>query len=282
MIAGAGMSDKAFKRAVIVSAVAHSLVLILIIINPSLPKPSPKGVIHYLSMNSFGGGGGGGGDGRPAGGGPAGGASLKTEPGKPEIKRETLRDLTIPRKLQPKVESKLRYPTDDPKTKTKPVPGKKASITKPEPGVKTTDKGITGGAVDGKSGGGGSSLKIGPGGTGTGEGLNAGLGEGFGGGGGLADFPYAFYLQIIQDKITINWFPGSIDPGPDTVLQTVVYFRIYRDGSISKVEVKISSGLPNFDLMAQRAVTDAGPFPPLPPDYEPEYLGIRLLFEHAR
>jgi len=284
MIAGARMSDKSFKMAMIVSAVAHTLVLLLIIINPSFTKSSPKGVIHYLSMNSFGGGGGGGGDGRPAGGGPAGGASLKTESGKPEIKRETLRDLTIPQKLQPKVESKLRYPTDDPKAKRKPVPDKKATIMKPEPGAKTTDRGISGGGVDGKAGGGGSGLRIGPGGSGTGEGagIGDGFGDGFGDGEGLSNLPYAYYFEIIRDKITVNWFPGSIDPGPDTILQTAVYFRIFRDGSISKVEVKQSSGLPNFDLLAQRAVTNAGPFPPLPSDYEGEYLGIRLYFDHAR
>jgi TonB family protein len=119
-------------------------------------------------------------------------------------------------------------------------------------------------------------LTIGLGGDGTGTGLGEGFGEG------LADFPYAYYIQRVQDKIKANWYPKSIDPGPDAILQTVIYFRIARNGEIAKIEVKQSSGLQAFDLLAQRAVTNAGPFPPLPGDYDGEYFGILLTFEHAR
>lgn len=35
-------------------------------------------------------------------------------------------------------------------------------------------------------------------------------------------------------------------------------------------------------MSAQRAVTDASPFPPLPDDYDEEYLGIILIFEHVK
>jgi len=267
------MSDQAFKRAMIVSSAAHAFILVLIVLNPSFPKPTPKGVIHYLPMSAIGGG-----DGRPAG----GGAGTKTELATtPVTKKETLRDLTVPAKVKPKVESKLRYPVDDPKTKRKLVPEKKASIAKAEPAVKTAEEGTTAGAAgagdpEAKTGGGGSGLTIGVGGDGTGTGLGDGSGEG------LADFPYAYYVTRIRDKITVNWFPKSIDPGPDTVLQTIIYFRIARNGEISKIEVKQSSGLQAFDLLAQRAVTNAGPFPPLPGDYDGEYFGIFLIFEHTR
>jgi protein TonB len=266
------MSDKAFKKAMIVSSAVHAFILVLIVLNPSFPKPTPKGVIHYLPMSAIGG------DGRPAG----GGAGVKAEPAKtPAAKKETLRDLTVPAKVKPKVESKLRYPTDDPKTKRKPVPEKKASIAKAEPAAKTaedvTAAGTAGaGDPEAKAGGGGSGLTIGVGGDGTGTGLGDGSGEG------LADFPYAYYITRVRDKITVNWFPKSVDPGPDTVLQTVIYFRIARNGEISKIDVKQSSGMTAFDLLAQRAVTNAGPFPPLPGDYDGEYFGIYLTFEHAR
>jgi TonB family protein len=266
------MSDKAFKRALIVSAAAHTLVLILIVLNPSFPKAAPKGVIHYLPMSAIGG------DGRPAG----GGTGVKAAPAKaPAAKKETLRDLTVPAKVKPKVESKLRYPTDDPKTKRNPVPEKKASIETAPPETKTADDKTAADAAgagdpEAATGGGGSGLTIGVGGDGTGTGLGDGTGEG------LADFPYAYYITRVRDKITVNWFPKAIDPGPDTVLQTVIYFRIARSGEISKIEIKQSSGMTAFDLLAQRAVTNAGPFPPLPGDYDGEYFGIYLTFEHAR
>ena len=112
-------SDRAFKRALIISAAGHVILFSFIILNPSLPKkPSPKGVIHYISMGMVGGGGGGrggGGDGRlPGGGNKAAGGTTAVSQSKPE----SLRDLTVPEKVVPKTESRLRYPVDD-KTKRK-------------------------------------------------------------------------------------------------------------------------------------------------------------------
>lgn len=276
MIAGYRMSDKAFKRALTVSAAAHLALFVVILVNPSLPKkPSTKGVIHYFPTGSIGGGGGG--NGRPAGGQAAAAVKTETPKAEPE-KQDMLRDLAVPDKVKPKVESKLRHPVDA-KTKRKQPPEKKATISKPEPAAKTKA-----GAEAEKPGptgltGEGSGMLIAPGGTGEGT----GTGEGFGGfGDGLADFAYPYYLNRIQDEIRVNWFPSRIDPGPGVILQTVVYFRIYRNGSIATVEIKQASGLPNFDLIAQRAVTNAAPFPPLPAEYDGEYLGINLLFEHKR
>ena len=135
MIAGARLSDKAFKRALTVSAAAHVLLFAFILINPALPKKAtPKGIIHYLGMGGIGGGG----NGRPAGGqGGKAAAAVKTEIPAPAAKKETLRDLTTPDKVKPKVESKLRYPVDDAKTKRKQVPEKKASVSNAEPEAKT-------------------------------------------------------------------------------------------------------------------------------------------------
>ncbi len=116
-------------------------------------------------------------------------------------------------------------------------------------------------------------------GTGTGEG-GGGIGDGFGDG--LANFPYAYYINRVRDGIQVNWFPSRIDPGPDVILQTMIYFRIYRNGTISKIDIKQTSGVLAFDLIAQRAVANAVPFPPLPGEYDGEYLGINLLFEHKR
>ena len=60
MTASSGRSDGAFQRALKISAAAHALLLLAIIINPSLPKSRKTGQNHYINLGSWGGGGGGG------------------------------------------------------------------------------------------------------------------------------------------------------------------------------------------------------------------------------
>jgi periplasmic protein TonB len=274
------MSNRAFKRALYWSAGAHLALLLLFIVNPSLPKSGPKGQIHYIQMGSLGGGGGNGGSG---GGmrGPAGGGATETVT---ETPLPQLRNLTTPRKVQADEGAELRYPTSKTKpARKKPVPEKKsASINRPDPNAKTgktpADKtsGTTGAA---SGGGGGSGLTIGGGAPGFGEG--SGLG-GYGDMIGESNFPYQYYLTTIRDRISGRWFTSMVDPGVTGIFRVTVYFRISRNGTISRVEVKESSGLRALDLSAQRAVTDASPFPPLPDDYDEEYLGIILIFEHSK
>jgi len=263
---------QAFKRAVIISACFHVGLLILIAVSPSFSRTRPKGLVQYV--NFMGGGGG-------TGGGPAGGGSVvaKTEP-LPPAKKPALRDLTVPSKLKAEPKSALTHPVDKPKTDKK-APEKQAAISKPEPAPATT---ATDAAAAGATSGSGYGLRFGTGaggggGTGgTGGRTGAGAGDPFG----VAGFPFQFYLQMISDKITANWFQSLVDPGVAGLLQTQVYFRIYRNGSISDVKIDISSGVESFDLSARRAIQAAAPFATLPNEYDGQYLGITLIFEHAK
>lgn len=266
----------AFKRALTVSGVLHAALLGVIIVNPSLPKSSPKGVIHYINL----GGGGGGGDSLRAGG--SGGAPPQV--GTTPLKKETLRDLTTVQKLEArrKAESEFRYPVEKPKKTPKKGPDKKAVVGKPDPNAKTgaagaPAKSVVAGTAAGTGG-------TGEGGSGLSFGAPGAGGEGFGPGGdsGLSNFPFTWYLIEMRNKIQMNWFPSVVEIGAGASLMTWVYFRIFRDGSISAVEVKESSGVHAFDNNAIRAIADARPFPPLPREYDGEYLGINLRFEHAR
>ncbi len=99
---------------------------------------------------------------------------------------------------------------------------------------------------------------------------------------GLSNFPYQYYLLIIRDRISSNWFTALIDPGVEGTLQTAVYFRIFRNGTISNIEVRESSNIRAFDSSAVRAIMNSAPFPPLPADYDEQYLGIILIFEHSK
>lgn len=264
---------KAFKRALFISAFLHVGLIIVIAASPSFSRTPPKGLVQYV--NFMGGGGSGGG---PGGG--QGGPTAKTEP-LPPPKKQTLRDLTVPAKITPEATSAVRHPVDKPKTAKK-TAEKKAAISKPTPTTSTAAGTKNAGPASGAQGGSGSGfgLRIGTGGggSGTGSGSGSGTGDPFG----VGNFPFQFYLQMISDKITANWFQSLVDPGVGGLLQTQVYFRIYKNGQISDVRIDVSSGVESFDLSARRAIQSSAPFAALPNEYDGQYLGITLVFEHAK
>jgi len=268
---------QAFKRALVVSGVLHVGLIILVVASPSFSKPPRKGFVQYV--NFMGGGGSGGGP----GGGPGGATvTAKTEP-LPAPKKPALRDLTVPAKAEPKAESALRHPADKPKTGKK-ATEKTTAITKSEPAAPAPAPDAAAGVQGGS--GSGFGLRFG---TGGGGGTGGGTGGGVGGGGsgtgdpfGVGNFPFQFYLQMISDKITANWFQSLVDPGVGGLLQTQVYFRIYKNGTISDVRIDVSSGVETFDLSARRAIQTSAPFATLPNEYDGQYLGITLVFEHAK
>ncbi|MBN2409542.1 MAG: TonB family protein [Candidatus Aminicenantes bacterium] len=259
-----------FKRAVYISLGAHLAFLLLIVVSPHLPRPSRKGLIHYIPLDMVVGGGGGGRGG--GGGGPAAKGQV------PPAKKETLRDLTTPQKAQMVEKPTMRHPVEKPKREPQAKIEKKAAITKPEPS--TPDMAAREGTPEGVEGGSGlgTGLRIG---GGPGGGFGPG-GAGFGPGGGLANFPYAYYLNIITDRVSSNWFSSLVDPGVSGSFQTIVYFRIEKSGQITDVKIEQSSGVTPLDLSAVRAVRASAPFPPLPREYGETYLGIHLIFEHTK
>jgi TonB family protein len=274
MTARQAINPKTFQRAMIFSVMAHVVLFAIIIASPHLPKPSSKGVIHYIPLNFVG---------SPGGGGGGGGAKTapKASLAATEIKKQTLRDLTTAQKLQETPKSSLRYPVDKPKKEPKKKSDKQAVISKPDAKAKTalskeTESDAAAGAKPGT--GQGSGLTIGAGGPGFGEGTGSGLAGQIG----LSNFPYQYYLQIIRDRISSNWFTALVDPGVEGTLQTAVYFRIFRNGTISNVEVRESSSVRAFDSSAVRAIMNSAPFPPLPADYDEQFLGIILIFEHSK
>ena len=252
-----------FKRAVILSVVVHLMLFLLIILSPYFPKSSRQGMIHYVNVVSLPGGGG--------GGSPGGGEKI-AETAIPE--RETLRDLTTPQKLEEAPSTSMRHPVEKPEKEPEPKTEKKAVIQKPE---KTSAS--TGLKEEVKGSGAGSGVRFG---FGSGSGPGAGFQSPYSSQIGLSTFPYTYYLQIIIDRVSGNWFTSLVDPGTKGNFQTTVYFRILRDGRISSLKIEESSGLRSLDLSALRAAQSSSPFPPLPKEYEEEYLGIHLIFEHSK
>lgn len=259
---GLARVDSRFQRAIVASLVLHGALFALIITSPKLPGQARRGPVRYVNLALGGPGGGGGGGGR-----------LGTTPVPP--KRESLRDLTTPQKAAAaSPASDLRYPVPDPKKEKTPPKDKKAAISQAAP---APDAGASAenGAV------GGSGLRIG--GIGEGEGGGGGIfGSEYGDQIGLSTFPYTYYLQILTDKISAAWFTSLVDPGVRGTYTVTVFFRIQRDGRVSDLKVEEASEIRSLDLSALRAITTAAPFPPLPEEYDQDFLGIHLIFEHSK
>jgi len=89
-------------------------------------------------------------------------------------------------------------------------------------------------------------------------------------------FPFSYYLEAIERKVSQNWFAGT-SGGPEG-LSCVVYFRLDRDGQVRDARIERGSGSSYFDRSALRAVRSSAPFPPLPKAFGDSYLGIHFTF----
>ena len=91
-----------------------------------------------------------------------------------------------------------------------------------------------------------------------------------------SDFQFAWYIRTVHAKITDKW-AGRALPGQ----QPVAVFDINRDGRISGLAIKKSSGNSYYDQAALRAITEAAPFPPLPPEFSGPVLRVHLGFNFS-
>ena len=86
-------------------------------------------------------------------------------------------------------------------------------------------------------------------------------------------FPFDWYLEQLVRKVRSRWRPTT------STLTTTIHFRIVRSGVIQDVEVERSSGNFLFDQAAMRAIQAANPMPPLPGEYDGDWLGVYLEFD---
>jgi len=90
------------------------------------------------------------------------------------------------------------------------------------------------------------------------------------------------YSGRIQQLVTQKWRTGDVDPSIRTAPQVIVSFDIHRDGSISTPRIVQRSGITTLDFSAQRAILDAGPFPPLPQAFDRSSATFEIVFELKR
>ena len=107
---------------------------------------------------------------------------------------------------------------------------------------------------------------------------------GFGVTGGGGDFgtKYAWYVQIIQRKISENWLKYEVDPRVTGGQRVYITFDVARDGHPYNVQVEQSSGVPSLDVSATRALQRIDTFGPLPPDYNGSKISVEYWFDYSR
>ncbi len=109
--------------------------------------------------------------------------------------------------------------------------------------------------------------------------LAVGTGSGQGGSSFGKEFPFAWYLDLVQNKITMNWKEPAKPLIKEGSLSAIVSFVIRKDGSVSKVTLVERS---TFDVLNQSvmdAVQASIPLPPLPQNFQDDELTIKIKFE---
>ena len=91
---------------------------------------------------------------------------------------------------------------------------------------------------------------------------------------------FGAYASLVVQRVTDKWQTNGL-AGMNLPL-VVVTFEIQRNGTIQDPRVAQRSGNSTLDFSALRAVTDAAPFPPLPPNYNGSSTHVELQFQLQR
>jgi protein TonB len=111
---------------------------------------------------------------------------------------------------------------------------------------------------------------------------NAKGGFGFTGGGGDFGSRYAYYVRIVQQKVSENWLKYEVDPNIAGAQRVYITFDIDRSGRPSNVQLEQSSGVPSLDISAVRALQRIDTFGPLPGDYNGSRVSVEFWFDYRR
>jgi protein TonB len=93
---------------------------------------------------------------------------------------------------------------------------------------------------------------------------------------------YGWYVQAVRNRISNNWLLSTISPSLLSAPRVYVEFDINRDGSISNPRITQSSGIPEVDRSAMRAVLASSPLAPLPAGYSGSKVSVEFYFDLKR
>ncbi len=98
---------------------------------------------------------------------------------------------------------------------------------------------------------------------------------------GTENFPFSYYLGLIRFRVEENWFPPYQQLEQGEKMNAIVAFRIMRNGQVDSILLERSSDRFLFDQAAQRAIISIGQLPPLPEEFQGDYVTIHIEFEAA-
>lgn len=98
---------------------------------------------------------------------------------------------------------------------------------------------------------------------------------------GGVEFPYMWYLKIIERKVNENWITHGLDVS-GMRRDPTVSFMIERNGEVSSLVLEKSSGSAALDRSALDAVSGSAPFPPLPSEYKNALLPVFFSFSYQQ
>lgn len=217
---------------------------------------------------------------------------IKPEKPKPQLSEDTIRELQdklkapTPKKPTPQkpVNTRTPQPTKNPTVKSTPTraptptrtPAPKINNMVPLENITTNPAAnaasITKSASDfGKAVGpsvGGTSAGY-PGLSGKGGGLYI---EGQGG------YDFTGYGSLINLFLARNWRPPSVRPPENRDYAAVVGFTVFKEGTISNINIIESSGWVVMDQTVKEAVERSSPMEPLPMSYTADNIQVRVQF----
>jgi periplasmic protein TonB len=174
--------------------------------------------------------------------------------------------------IRPEVKAPDAIPIPEKESKKKPKPQTTATRQKPVPEPVEEASNVVpfgqGGPVSG------------PYGTFSAGGAKGGFG--FTGGGGDFGTRYAWYVRVVQQKVSENWLKYEIDPRVGDARRVYLMFDITRSGQPTHVQIEQSSGVPSLDQSAMRAIQRIDTFGPLPSDYPGSQVSVEFWFDYKR
>ena len=262
------------QRYVVQSSFIHAAVIAVVFLVPwsRFWRSGPPIVFNEFSLVDGTGGGGKGGEGKAGGG-------LKQEV-RGQVVPQPLTHVVVPQKAAPERQATKGEETWKVNQVKKPVEVKKET---PAPdnavhGEKTqtqqtnvirlgTSANARAGAENFQFGDGEGGGKGGGQGNGIGIGIGDGSGPGFGG--------FSSYLRLMRQRLWDEWNQSAVYGSNQ---DCVVGLTVSRDGSISDIKLEKSSGTPEYDQLALRAVRNANPLPPLPTEFPRGEQRFRIKF----
>ncbi len=93
---------------------------------------------------------------------------------------------------------------------------------------------------------------------------------------------FGWYAKLLRDAIARKWRTDDVPASIHSLPPAVAVFTIERDGKVVDVKIIQPSGNYVLDNSAKRAILEAAPFQPLPPQFERSSATVELLFELKR